>query len=94
MGEPFNPFRLIPKAYMEAHPELDLQVWLEGPSRYIESKDIALDAGIAALVRLSKKGSITRELREETIRIMWEARQTPLMGDEEYRPLYPPDEEA
>lgn len=46
----------------------------------IKQKDAAIDAAIRALDRLSKKGSITRELREETMATLWAARQTPLEG--------------
>lgn len=44
----------------------------------IERKDAAIDFAIRALDQLSKKGSITKDLRESTMLRLWEARQTPL----------------
>lgn len=59
-----------------------LKELVRAAGREIERKDAALDKAIRALDQLSKKGSITKQLREETMRELWEARQTLLVDKE------------
>jgi plasmid stabilization system protein ParE len=45
-----------------------------------ERMRLALDAGIDVLVKLSRTGSLRRELREAALKQMWEARQEKFEG--------------
>ena len=47
----------------------------------ITRKDAAIDSAIRALDQLSKKGSISKDLRESVMKELWAARQSLLLYD-------------